>query len=277
MKRNAKQVLISIVAAVLLVLSIFIYQKWAIAKEIDPKFAVYTKVDIPPRTLITEEMVEVYEVPSRTIPPNAARSLDEVVGKWTTEGYGLSENSLVYTGNIVTKDQLPDAGILNLQENEESFPLLVDIETSLGNSIMPETYMDLYFRTVVRETIDGRTVDKPVFGKVASRVRVTAAKDAEAINVFSESGKEESAKSGKEKRPLTKLYIFGVTKEQNEILNKGKMIGEIIPIANGKSYKKDVDEEEFGTEEEMIEWINEQSYLLNSKEELADADSEENN
>lgn len=51
---------------------------------------------------------------------------------------------------MVSKDELPDAAILNLKPSEVAFPLLVDIETSSGNSIIPESHVDLYFKEQLR-------------------------------------------------------------------------------------------------------------------------------
>lgn len=52
---------------------------------------------------------------------------------------------------MVSKDELPDAAILNLKPSEVAFPLLVDIETSSGNSIIPESHVDLYFKGTVKD------------------------------------------------------------------------------------------------------------------------------
>lgn len=258
MTRKQKNIIFSILLAIIFLGGLIAYQKWAIAKEVDFQKVVFTKNEIPPRTLITKDMVAEYEVSGKSIPPNAALYLDEVVGKYTAEGFGIVQNSIVLKDKLVSKEELPDAGILDLKKNEEAFPLLVDLETSLGNSILPKTHVDLYFRTSVKVAEEGEVIEKPIFGKIASHVRVTAAKDTQASNVFNEQDSNSNSNEN-QKRSLTKLYIFAVTSDQNMLLNKGKMLGEIVPVATGMAYEDKAKAKEMG-EDELINWIEEHTY-----------------
>lgn len=258
MNRRKKNILFSILLSIIFLSSLIAYQKWAIAKEVDFQKAVYTKYEIPPKTEITKDMVAEYEVSGKSIPPNAAIRLDDVIGKYTADGFGIVENSMVLMDQLVLKEELPDAGILDLKKDEEAFPLLVDLETSLGNSILPKSHVDLYFRTSVKVEEEGRVIERPIFGKVASHIRVTAAKDTQATNVFNEQDLNSNSNEN-QRRALTKLYIFAVTPEQNMLLNKGKMLGEIIPVATGLAYEDKGNAEEMA-EEELIKWIEEHSF-----------------
>lgn len=260
LKKKHKHALLSILIGIAFMGSLILYQKWAINKEINLTKVVYATVDIPPRTKITEKMVASYEVPGKSIPPNAITDISEVVGKYTTEGYGVSQNSMIYKSKVIKKEQLPDAGVLDLKKSEAAFPLLVDIETSLGNSIMPKTHVDLYFRTTERLTDkNGNSYDKPIFGKIASQVRVTAAKDSQAANVFNRQSQNETGidtNKNEEVPELTKLYIFAVSHDQNVLLNQAKMIGEIVPVATGDYLQGALEQGEHEkTEEELKEWI----------------------
>lgn len=246
------------------------YIKYSINSGINPQQVYYTKVDIPPRTKITKDMVQARTVPNDAIPPNAVTNMNDIVGKYTVNEYGVSENSFLFKDKIVKKEDLPDAAILNLKENEVAFPLLVDIETSSGNSIIPNSYVDLYFKGMVQETdANGNTVEKPVFGRVAQHVRVTSVKDSNAANVFDSQGVkvdgsyEENLTNEAKQRPMAKIYTFAVSEEENEVLNKGALIGKIIPVASGDAYKQDVDVE---NEDKIVKWIKSQSYDYKLKE-----------
>ncbi|MDA6130868.1 SAF domain-containing protein, partial [Escherichia coli] len=83
-----KKRLLSLVTVLALILIIFTYTKFTISAEIDEKEIVVTKVDIPPRTLITEDMLETIVVPSRGIPNNTLINAEEVIGQYTVAGYG---------------------------------------------------------------------------------------------------------------------------------------------------------------------------------------------
>lgn len=45
---------------------------------------------------------------------------------------------------LAKEEELTDAGVISLKEGEYAFTLPVDIETSNGNAIVPNTYVDLY-------------------------------------------------------------------------------------------------------------------------------------
>ncbi|MDR4248168.1 hypothetical protein FO601_35885, partial [Bacillus thuringiensis] len=82
--------------------------------------------------------------------PNDITNVKELEGKYTVNGFGVSKNTVLYKDKVVQKDELTDAAILNLKKSEVAFPWLVDIETSSGNSIIPDSYVDLYFKGKVK-------------------------------------------------------------------------------------------------------------------------------
>lgn len=246
-----------IVAA--LVLSIFAYTTFTIDAEIDETNIVVTKEEIPPRTEITKEMIQVITVPSRGIPKGTIKKEEDVLGKWTVAGYGISSNSFIYDDKVVYKSELPDSGILNLKENEVAIPLLVDLETSLGNSIIPNTTVDLYFRAISSD--DEKSKEKAIYGKMASQVRVVAVKDADASNVFDPEGYQQGVEQkdkDKQQPSLAKIYIFAVPEDLNVVLNKAKLLGEVVPVATGKSYVEDA--ETVLDENEVIRYIQSATY-----------------
>lgn len=264
--KRVPKVVVSLGISAVLAAALIGYNEYRVNKEIDHQKVYFTKAEIPPRTKVTKDMLQERTVPSAAIPPNAIRNLSDIEGKYTVNGYGLSENSMIYKGKVVAKDDLPDAPILNLKENEVAFPLLVDIETSAGNSIVPGSHVDLYLKgTVKEENTDGTITEKPVFGRVAKHVRVTSVKDSEASNVFDpegvkvdgsyQSNVEEEAK----KRKMAKIYTFAVNEEENNLLNKGSLLGEIIPVASGQAYKTNVEKT---NDDQIIKWIQSQSFKV---------------
>lgn len=259
-----KKRLLSLVTVLALILIIFTYTKFTISAEIDEKEIVVTKVDIPPRTLITEDMLETIVVPSRGIPNNTWINAEDVIGQYTVAGYGISKHSFIYKEKLVTQNQMPDAGILELKENEVAFPLLVDLETSLGNSIIPDSNVDLYFRTLLKG--ESSNESKAIYGKLASQVRVVAVKDADASNVFDPEGYqngEEQNVTKEQKLALAKIYIFAIPQELNETINKAKLLGDIVPIATGKSYSKSTETKI--EENKVIEYIQNSSFEQKEK------------
>jgi pilus assembly protein CpaB len=185
-------------------------------------------------------MLVEHSVPSRAIPLNAVLDANEIIGKWTLAGYGISKNSFIYEEKIVEQSELPDAGLLELKEDEVAVPLLVNLESSLGNSIIPNTHIDLYFQDIVLDDND----KKALYGKLISNVRVVAVKNAQASDVFDVEGYNNGQKndtSNNNSKTMAKIYIFAVPSEMGGVVNKAKMLGNVIPIATGKSYFEDID------------------------------------
>lgn len=267
-KKLWKKRLISISVVIALVASILLYTNMSIKAEVNETEVYVTIENIPPRTEITEDMIALHSVPSRGVPENAVLTKEEIVGKWTVAGYGIPKNSFLYEDKIVNQSELPDAGILDLKENEIAVPLLVDLESSLGNSIIPNTRIDLYFRNVMSQD----NAQKALYGKIASNIRVVAVKDARAANVFDTeayaSGQQQENKSDAES--MAKIYIFAVPAEFGDLVNKAKLLGEVVPIATGKSYTNT--EEIELDENDVVKYLQESSFKIdtNDDEELID-------
>lgn len=253
MKKSWRKRLLPFLPPILLVGCLVFYTKTTIDAEVNETLVYVTKVDIPPRTKITEDMIVKHSTPSRGIPLNAVTNPKEIVGKWTVTGYGLSKNSFFYKEKIVNQNELPDAGLLELKEGEMAIPLLVDLETSLGNSIVPDTHLNLNFSNVVYEQSDTKIISGPV----VENVRVVAVKDSQASNVFDPEGKIDETKGNEvtstNAKTLAKIYIFAVPEELGEIVLKGKKIGEVFPVVTGNAYKTDL--KAVSTQNEVIDYI----------------------
>ncbi len=257
--------ILAVTVAGVAVVAVYFYTDSTIKTELAPTTVVVAKQDIPPHTEITKEMlVEASDIPRKALPQESpyASSIDEVAGKWTVDGYGISAKGFINTKKVVDIEKLPDAGLLELKEGEYAFPILVDLETSHGNAIRPDSYVDLYFSTKIQFTSIPLEIwqenglklgtisieDEPLFfGKIASKVRVVDVKDNRSNNVFTtdeytEAADGATAKSST-KKTTARLYTIAVDLETLEYLNKAKLKGEVIPIAHGESYAKSDKEE----------------------------------
>ncbi|WP_328218838.1 Flp pilus assembly protein CpaB [Anoxybacteroides rupiense] len=225
--------------ATITVAGIFGYNYFSVQKAVKPTKIVMTEKEIPSHTKITKDMVTIRTIPGDAIPPNAIRNISDVVGKYTVDGFGIPANSYLFKEKVLPKEEMADSAVLGLKKGEVAFPLLVDIETSSGNSIVPGTYVDLYFIKKVEEqkTLIDPKQEKVLFGGLFQHIRVTAAKDQNTYDVFHEENKE--ASNNNQKR-ITKLYTFAVTPEQYQYLERAKNLGDIIPLATGLSkFNKD--------------------------------------
>lgn len=237
-KTKVKKKIISIVSVIGLLLAIVFYTQFTTKAELNEVTVAIANNNIPPRTQITKEMINVVTVPARSIPGNAITKPDDLVGKWTVQGYGLSKNSYFYEEKVVPQQELPDEALLKLEEGEVAVPILVDLESSLGNSIIPDTYVDLTFKQLITDNNEM----KAVAGDLMKNVKVISVKDASASNVFTE---DASSVKGDEKEgnTLAKIYIFAVPEEMYAFIDKAKLLGTVAPVATGNTYKEDLETE----------------------------------
>lgn len=270
MKKSWRGRLVPLMSVFALLGLLYLYTEMKIDKEVNEVQVVYTAAEIPPRTEITDDMLKVLTKPARSVPLNAITDKKQIVGKWTVSGYGIPENSFVYKGKVVDKSELPDAGLLELKEGEVAVSLLVDLETSLGNSIIPESHIDLYFRNVLYD----KNNPKALLGPLAENVRVVAVKDSQATNVFEEKGMVNEHQQKDATKPkstnLAKIYIFAVPEELSGLINKGKLLGDVFPVATGETYKEGL--KVVATQNEIVDFINESSFKAKQNQSLVEGE-----
>ena len=247
---------LALAVAAIAVIAVYFYTETTIQAEVAPTKIVVAKQDIPPHTEITAEMVIVTEVPGKALPQNHtyATKMEEVVGKWTVEGYGIYSKGFVNTQKILPKHQLPDSGLLELQEGEYAFSTDVNLETSHGNTIRPGTKVDLYLSTHFSKNQLSPSMIKSqgwnnseefmddsiyYFGRIAVNARVVEVKDNRGNKVFTPDDYTDSPdakKASNKKQQMAKLYTLAVDLEDLQLLNKARLFGEIIPVVSGTSY-----------------------------------------
>ncbi|MGN4128075.1 RcpC/CpaB family pilus assembly protein [Lysinibacillus sphaericus] len=206
--------------------------KWEVDRQIAPIETYFTAEEIAAGTEITEDMLLPMEITSKAIPPNAITDKEQIVGKFVKNGYNVPPNSYFYVEVISTENDMPNSSVLKLKEGEYAFPLLVDLETSLGNGILPDSKVDLAFRTTID---DGNGEEKVIYGSLATDVRVTSVKDSNATAVFKDEAGFKSTDGNKKADSMSKLYTFAVSEELNDLLSKAAKLGEIRPVAKGQT------------------------------------------
>lgn len=264
-KFKLKKNVLAATLAVVVGVGTYAYIQYKVDAEIDIITVPYAAKELPGRSEITENDIIYMPVPSSAIPPNAIRDVEMIIGKYVVEGFGITPNSFFFEDKILNRNELPDAAILNLREGEYAFPLIVNIESSSGNSIIPNTYVDLYFLANEQVEENGQLVTKPFVSKLGTRIRVTSAKDSNTSDVFEEnsqdkkdrstSGIEAAANSGKS---ITKLYTFAINEDQVKLFNQAKLLGDIIPVAAADSHLEGIKGKAYGISATK-EWIQKHS------------------
>lgn len=229
---------VTILGILLGVVVLYIGYNYRINQSINPVSVPYAKVEITSRTKITAEMIGYTEVPKSLIAnnENIVTSVDNLVGQYVNYGSVIPENSFFYSSLVVKQVTMQDSA--DIPDGYTLYPLSVNLDTTYGNSIFPDQYIDLYIKT----TTD---TQKIVFGKLVESIKVRSVKDSQGQYVF------ETASEAR----TPAVMIFAVPDCMYSLLNVAKSMNyEIIPVPRNASYT----EEEGATKiasQELLEMI----------------------
>lgn len=259
MKRSTKTIIV-ILSALIVGLGFTFGIRMEVNKQISPKIVYYTSNEIAAGTLITEEIFKdnffERETPNSAVPPTAVTDSNEVIGKYVKQGFSIPQYSMISKDVLVAENDMPNSSVLKLKEGEYAFPLLVDLETSLGNGILPDTKVDIAFRTTVVDEETGE--EKILYGNVAENVRVTSVKDSNADAVFKDEKTSSTTSSNGKTNTMSRLYTFAVSRELEELLSSAVKLGEIRPVAKGQS-KNTINVSI--SENEVVKFIQDQTFV----------------
>lgn len=220
---------VTILGAVLVVAIIYFGYNWRVQQAINPERVPYAKVTIQPRTRITEDMIGYVDVPPAMIRGSIIKNANLIVGKWSNYNTLIPSGSLFYQDSVITAAELPDSAFVNIPAGFTAFNLPVTTQTTYGNSIFPDNYVDLYFKALNE---DG----KVIIGKLVENVKVLAVKDKDGRHVFENSS---------EKRTPS-IIIFAVPEDMHIMLRKAlylsnirEIAAELIPVPTTQSYSTD--------------------------------------
>lgn len=135
---------------------------------------------IPPRTEITNDMITTKELPAALLEGSFYRDVDKIVGMYTNYSTTIPKYSLFYSDLLVESKYLPDAIFTDIPDGYTVVNYKVNMDSTYANSMMPENYIDIYFKAVNED-------DQIMFGKFIGNVEILSVKDASGLNVFENS------------------------------------------------------------------------------------------
>lgn len=173
-----KNVVTIILVLVILVVLYFGYSS-SIKKQTNPVNMPVAARKINPQTQITNEDVTFVQVANSMIGDGAIQGTGEIIGKYTNVNVTIPEGSMFYRDWLANAEDVPGNWIeqLDYQAGELGYYMSVDINTTLGNSVLPNTYIDMYMKA---EDENGTIM----FGKLMKNVKVLVVHDGNGENVF---------------------------------------------------------------------------------------------
>lgn len=171
------------VIGVLVVLGILFWgYTSSIKKETNPLNIPVAAKKINATTQITKEDVTYTQVASRMVGEGVIRSSTQIIGKYTNINVTIPQGSMFYTDWVVEAEEIPGNWIeqLDYESGELGYYMDVNIENTLGNNVLPNTYIDIYMKASDEN-------GTPMFGKLLKNIKVLVVHDGSGNDVFKDS------------------------------------------------------------------------------------------
>lgn len=217
---------VTIVGVIAIILVIYFGYNSQVTKATSPVSVPVAKQEIPANTKITDEMVKTISVPSVAISSNVVKSKGLVVGKYSAINTVIPAGSMFYKSAVVSEDEKIDIAYTKLKKDQVLYNFPVTITTTYGNTITPDSYVDIYMKAVD----DNGEI---MVGKLLENVNILAVKDSSGDDVF--------ADLSNKKTPA--FLYFGVTSDIHILLRKASYLKsksvELFPVPHGVAVDSD--------------------------------------
>ena len=207
------------------ILVLYIGYNWRVSSATEPVRIPYAKNTLSSRHVITSDDIGYMEVASTVVSKmrNVIRASNLLVGQEVAYGNVIQQNSFFFEGDVEDPsiNQGTSALLSNIQDGYTLVYLDVDLHTTYGNAIYPGNYIDLWFEG----TDENRRF---MYGKFIQSIQVLDVTDRDGNSVF---------ETGSERRTPAQL-LFAVPDELKSLLEKAKLVGELVPVPRNKSYSE---------------------------------------
>ena len=258
---------VTILGIVLCIAVLFIGYNYRINQEVKPVRVPYANQTIQPKTAITSDMISYMNVPDSFLVGSYYSSSEQIVGKYSNYNTMIAEGSLFYTDLLVDEGTLPDSSFKNVPDNYTLINYGVDMTTTYANSMMPESYINIYFKA----TDDDGTI---MFGRFISNIEILDVKDSSGRHVFENS----------EEARTPAYMLFALPEDMHLLFRKALYLSseysvELLLIPNTASYNEafDPDAEENVVQvssEDIKEWIEERTEMVDVTTILTETESQ---
>ncbi len=241
---------VTIIGVLLIIAVIYLGYTYAVNRGTESITVPFAKVVIQPRTKITEDMIGYTKVLKSTLQGNIITNDQKVKNFYTNVNTLIPKGSLFYSDAIISYENLPDASLTEIPDGEVAFFMTVDINTTYGNSIYPNNFIDVYFKAISN---DG----KIMVGKLLENVKVLAVKDRSGNHVFENT----------EETRTPAMLIFSVSEETYLLLKKATYLSndqtkvELIPVPTNEALKSTPGTTSV-TSTQIVEFINERTIYI---------------
>ena len=212
---------VTVIGVVIILVLLYIGYSTQINNAVEPVQVPVATQTIQPRTEITDDMVQLIDMPNISLSDNVIRSTSLIVGKYSNVNSVIPEGSMFYTDTVIDEEELPDAAFAKVKAGEVVYNFPVDMESTYGNSIFPGNKIDIWMKVG-----DGDD-EKIMIGKLIENIEVLAVKDSSGRAVFENTSDSRTPS----------MMIFGLKYDLYTILRKASYMDslgvELYPVPHG--------------------------------------------
>ena len=245
---------VTIIGVLVAIVVLYVGYNMRVQAAVNPKDIPCATQTISPGTRITEDMIEIIQVPPSMLKGSPITEVASIVGKYVANDTVIPIGSLFYSRSVVEKSQLADAIIQDIPDGFVLVNMSVDTQSTYGNSVYPENYIDIYLRATNRlEEGTSNEEDRIMVGKLIENVKVIAVLDSAGNNVF----------ANLEDKQTPAMIIFAVPEEYHILLRKAMYLrsydASLFIVPTDESLKEEKGEVQIASEE-LKDWINSVTY-----------------
>ncbi len=219
---------VTILGVLIGALVLIVGYNYRVNSQIEQVTVLVAKENIQPRTQITESMVETVSI--------AKALYDKMIGDYGAgvsllrnaselnnfeDGAFSNVNALIPKGtplirnvNVVNESEIPSSVLKKVNKGEVPYAYQVDPNDTYGNSIMPDSYVDVYMKYTNDE-------GKIVFGKFIENVKVLAVLDSSYRDVFENTAEQRT----------TSLLFLSLSEDYHLLLRKARYLSiELVTV-----------------------------------------------
>ena len=212
---------VTIIGVVVILILLYVGYSTQINNAVEPVQVPVATQTIQPRTEITDDMVQMVDMPNVSLSDSVIRSRSQIVGQYSNVNSVIPEGSMFYTDTVISEDELPDAAFAKVKSGEVVYNFPVDMESTYGNSIFPGNMIDIYMK------VGNGTDERIMLGKLIENVEVLAVKDSSGRAVFENTSEDRTPA----------MLIFGLKSDLYTILKKASYMEslgvELYPVPHG--------------------------------------------
>ncbi len=173
---------VTILGIIVILILLYIGYDRTVKKSVDP-----INVPVAANRIIAEHEITyddiAYKKVSRVVlSDNVLTNVSLIVGKFTNYGVTIPKGSMFYSEWLVDGNNVPGKWIENVDfaNGEEAYYYNTDAVATLGNSVLPNSYVDIYMKA---EDSNGNIM----IGKLLENIKVLVVHDGSGKNVFADS------------------------------------------------------------------------------------------